>query len=388
METVFINGRFLTRPITGVERVAIELIRAMGEQADDQGVLFHDGQEFRLEIVVPHGDIHQAYHPLPKNIALKAMGPASGPFARGHLWEQFSLVHCARSGYLLSLANSAPAFASNQSLFVHDAAVYEVPDAYSNNYRRFYKTLYWILSLRETPLLVNSHFSRKRVAKFLDAEQALIDVVSVGADTFKSGLRDYQIMEQLKLVPNAYLLAVSSLQSNKNVAGVTKAISQMGKKAPKVIMVGSTRHPSFKELDLESNPNFIHIGRVSDAQLATLYSNAAGLVYPSLYEGFGLPPLEAIVSGTIPLVSKRASMPEVCGPHALYCDPLDSASIAEGMGRLIAMGIEERAQRIRELQRHAAQYTWQAGARKVIEHVSRQLAMRSFGDELNAEESI
>jgi glycosyltransferase involved in cell wall biosynthesis len=84
-------------------------------------------------------------------------------------------------------------------------------------------------------------------------------------------------------------------------------------------------------------PAFVkHVGYVNDGELRALYEGAACFVYPSLYEGFGLPALEAMACGCPVIVSAAASLPEVCGDAALYCDPLDPESIARQIRRLMS----------------------------------------------------
>ena len=106
------------------------------------------------------------------------------------------------------------------------------------------------------------------------------------------------------------------------------------------------------------------LGYLPDNLLPALYRRALALVYPSLYEGFGLPPLEAMAAGCPVLVSNVTAMPEVCGNAALYCDPFDVDSIAAQMRRL-AEDAELRAWLAAAGPSHAALYTWSAAAEQV-----------------------
>jgi glycosyltransferase involved in cell wall biosynthesis len=106
-------------------------------------------------------------------------------------------------------------------------------------------------------------------------------------------------------------------------------------------------------------------GRVTDAELRALYENAECFVYPSFYEGFGLPPLEAMTCGCPVVVSRAASLPEVCGEAAVYCDPGNPADI----GRALDQVLEDSELRSELRQRgvdRAAQFTWSHSGRALL----------------------
>jgi glycosyltransferase involved in cell wall biosynthesis len=106
-------------------------------------------------------------------------------------------------------------------------------------------------------------------------------------------------------------------------------------------------------------------GYVTEAELHALYRHAACFVYPSLYEGFGLPPLEAMACGCPTIVSRMASLPEVCGDAALYCDPSEPADIARRIGEVMesqTLGQELRRRGFEQ----AARFRWADGARAVL----------------------
>jgi glycosyltransferase involved in cell wall biosynthesis len=109
-------------------------------------------------------------------------------------------------------------------------------------------------------------------------------------------------------------------------------------------------------------------GYVSDAELRALYENAACFVYPSFYEGFGLPPLEAMTCGCPVVVSRAASLPEVCGDAAVYCDPCDPADIARAMERVLGNPAAQEDLRRRSLER-ARTFSWKQTACAVLGHL-------------------
>jgi glycosyltransferase involved in cell wall biosynthesis len=107
-------------------------------------------------------------------------------------------------------------------------------------------------------------------------------------------------------------------------------------------------------------------GYVSDAELRALYENAACFVFPSFYEGFGLPPLEAMCCGCPVVVSRRASLPEVCGDAALYIEPDDPATLAAALARVLDSR-ELRSELAAAGRARAARWTWAAAGRQFRE---------------------
>ncbi len=108
------------------------------------------------------------------------------------------------------------------------------------------------------------------------------------------------------------------------------------------------------------------LGYMPESTLAVLYRLASVFVFPSLYEGFGLPPLEAMASGTPVVTSNVSSMPEVAGGAAFLVDPYDSTSIAEGLTRVLTDDALRRDLSVRGLAR-AKQFSWERSARRVRE---------------------
>lgn len=104
----------------------------------------------------------------------------------------------------------------------------------------------------------------------------------------------------------------------------------------------------------------------TDEDAAILAANAEAFLFPSLWEGFGIPLLEAMTAGTLVVTSDISSMPEVCGPHALYCDPYDVRSIGERILQCLAMDAKERRERISAAQQHSSKFTWRKTAEALL----------------------
>ncbi len=173
------------------------------------------------------------------------------------------------------------------------------------------------------------------------------------------------------------VLHVGSEHPRKNVAGLYRAFAQVRKEAL-LVRVGTPRHPQRAALDglarsLGIANRVIGIDRVAEPDMPLLYGTADGLVLPSLYEGFGLPPLEAMACGTPVAVSKAASLPEVVGDAGLYFDPANDAAIASAIERILSEPPLREDLRAHGLHR-AREFPWERTAQGVLASYARALA--------------
>ena len=364
--TVWVNGRFLSRKVTGVERVAREILRALDEHfLDAQASCVHKGLRLHFKIAYPGGIAADAPQTLGR-IPIVPVGKLSG-----HGWEQFSLSTWAADDWLLNLCNTGPLLRKRQSIFFHDAQVFAIPQNFDWKFRLWYRLLLRASGRCAAGLLTNSNFSRDELCKFTGIDKEKFTVLHLGADHMPrlNPALPAEVLEQLPQQP--FLLAVSSASPNKNFGAVMQAIRILGDKAPPCVFVGQTYSKVFSGLDLDAS-RVTELGYVSDETLAALYGRALCLAYPSFYEGFGLPPLEAMTYGTPVIVSKASSLPEVCADAALYCDPSNPQTLADAIGRL---------QSDDSLQRHlnqlgkarAAAFTWKSTANKMLDALSNTL---------------
>jgi len=169
-----------------------------------------------------------------------------------------------------------------------------------------------------------------------------------------------------------YLLFVGNVEPRKNLVALIDAYGRMRKgipRAPRLVIAGSAGwkneaiHEAARTSPVAADIRFL--GHVPDADLPRLVNGAVAFVYPSLYEGFGLPPLEAMACGTPVITSNRSSLPEVVGDAALVVDPDDRAALADAMARVVSDAALREDLRARGLAR-ARGYTWDETARRTI----------------------
>lgn len=349
----YLNGAFLAKRATGVERTAgcvlAAIDRALGP-SDGRFTLLHPPD------VVPPRLVRVRAHPV---------GPAALP---RHAWEQGVLPRAARDGLLVSLAGSAPAFAARQVATLHDAAVFDVPQAYTRAFGAWYRWLFRRLARRAEAVLTVSEFSRAALSRATGVAADRFVVVRNGADHLHDVATDETVLARLGPSPGHVLLAVGSANPTKNLRALVRAFAALGARDDATLaIVGGGNAQVFADGAAPADPpRVLRLGTLPDARLKALYANARALVFPSTYEGFGLPPLEAMACGCPVVAARAASLPEVCGDAALYVDPRSDASIADAMRRVL--DDDALCARLREagLER-ASGFTWDAAAARVLE---------------------
>ena len=347
---VLINARFLTQATTGVQRYAIEVVKAWDAMLAS-GEL--DKKTVNFELVAPRGALPDLKL---RNIPVRQLGRF-----RGIAWEQLDLPAYAAGSMLINLCNSAPLLKRKQTVTIHDASVFGFPQAYSFRFRTWYKFLHTVLGMTAQRILTDSRFAQAELIKYCRIPEHRIRMVHLGSDHMNAIPVDEGIISRNGLNKVKFVLAVSSMSPHKNFQAIVNAIPLM-KNDSQIVIAGGLNPRVFNQSAAPLPASVMQLGYVSDAELRALYEHATCFVYPSFYEGFGLPPLEAMACACPVIVSNAASLPEVCGDAALYCNPHDAADIAEKIDRLMSDQALRDALRIKALAR-ARQFTWAACAR-------------------------
>jgi glycosyltransferase involved in cell wall biosynthesis len=323
-----VNGKFTAQRLTGVQRVAYELMRAVRSvqaPADE------------IEIAVPNNAVASAS-------PIDRIRPV--PWLKGDLWEQIALPLATRGELLLSLCNSGPVFKRRHVVMVHDMAVYDTPHTFSWTFRTWYRIKFAML-MRHAPILLTvSAFSKARICALLGVDESRVRVVRPGVDHFARVVSERAIIERLGLAGVKYCVIVGSLDPRKNLARVLAAVERLGHlRDVKFVVVGGANSRVFASAGAAEgasasatprpNAQIVRAGYVSDGELKALYEHAACLAFPSLYEGFGLPPLEAMFCGCPAIVSRHPALAEACGDAAMPCDAESIDDIAEKIERML-----------------------------------------------------
>lgn len=325
---LLINARFLTQPVTGTQRYARELTKEIVKTLGPD----------RIRLVAPEG--------APPEFAGVLVGRC-GSHLKGHPWEQFVLPWAVKqfgADILWCPGNCGPLLVRNQVVTIHDAEVFTVPDGLNPRFVRWYRFLLPSLARRGLRILTDSQFSKSELVKYLKLAEEKVTVIYLGVDGRFTPQPQQKItsLKQRYNLPARYVLALASRTPHKNFRRVLEAWSIIASK-PALNNIGlavaggltRTLRADPALATLLNRPLVYDLGYVPDEDLPALYSGAAVLVYPSLYEGFGLPPLEAMACGTPVVVSNVASLPEVVGDAGVYVDSYDVDDIARGIYQVL-----------------------------------------------------
>ena len=209
------------------------------------------------------------------------------------------------------------AAARHQIVVVHDATVLALPNNFSPRFRAAYKFLIPRLCKRSDLVVTVSEFSRREIGKWYGADVAAMPVCFEGGDHITAVAADKTVIDRLGLKGRKFFLGVGVDSANKNVKTVVKAFQQAKLEGAVLVLTGAKDPKVFGHLNIAGGDGVRTVGFVSDAELRALYEHALALVFPSYYEGFGLPPLEAMTCGCPVIISEQPALMEVCGDAAL-----------------------------------------------------------------------
>lgn len=366
MRRIVVNGRFLAQPLTGVQRYGVETLAALDRLLGRQPQLL-EGTAWQLALPRDAVDL-----PMLEHFEIQLL-----PLLTGHAWEQVSLAAFARGAYLVNASYSAPLLKRRQAITVHDAGVRAQPQTYTRSYRWFNGLVMALLAPRVDTLFTLSQFSADELrARYALAREDIV-IARSGWEHARRGpppTDDAAVLQRHGLTPGGYLFAVGSLKANKNFALIPRALQRLHDRLRLPIAVAGARDTRvFRAAESPAARDTLRLlGYVPDAELYALYRHAAWFIFPSLYEGFGLPPLEAMANGCPVLAARAASIPEIYGDAVVYFDPHDPASLAERLQVVTADDDAARALRERCRTRAAArlaQYTWEANAQILLDRL-------------------
>jgi glycosyltransferase involved in cell wall biosynthesis len=356
MTRVCFNGRFLGRPVTGVERFAGETIRAIDALCAEENPATA-GLEF--EIIRPKGaEAREGFAHVPERTV--------GTWA-GHLWEQIDLPRHLGDGILVNLCNSAPFFGTQSVTCVHDANVFLIPESYSLAFRTAYRAMLPLVIRRSSRWITVSAYSATQLARLGISNRAPNAIVANGVEHI-GRLQPRRSRLAATDLPRRFVLALGSRSRNKNLDLLIEISADLQAAGVSIVLAGAANCKIFGGSDAKERPNVIELGRVTDEDIAYLYSSALCFAFPSLYEGFGIPAIEAMACGCPVIAANTSALPEVLGDAALFCSPTDPRAWRSAILRLAADAdlCNELALRGRAC---ASRYSWRAAALRLLDVV-------------------
>jgi len=270
---------------------------------------------------------------------------------------------------------------------IHDMAYFLYPDKFVGTYRLYLK--FWVpLSIRiADKIITDSICSKKDIVRLLKIPESKVEVVYLGKDSSFRPIKDTGLLEKYKKnnnLPDNFMLYVGTLEPRKNITGLLKAYRIFKNNHPvleyDLIIAGekgwmySEIFSLVEELDLKDNIKFL--GYIYDDDLPLLYNSSRLFVYPSLYEGFGLPPLEAMACGIPVITSNTSSLPEIVSGAGIMVNPQDANALAEAMCRVLTDKKQYQTMVENGLKR-AEEFSWKNTADKTIDIYQKVLKKRN-----------
>ena len=381
---VGINARFLQCPGTGSGQHLIHLLEALARRGDEnEYVLLGPGPRARLEDPTGVSDLVARFQ------AARPSTPAAERLQR-LLWEQVRMARVARREDVDVL--HSPYFAAPLRLpcptvvTIHDVITLILPEYRDRLMNRAYTAVVSRAARKAHAIIAVSECSKRDIARALDVPAERIHVIGNAIDSTFHPVEDDEeraaVQARLGL-PDHYVLAGLGFDSRKNLLRVVEAYARLSPPTraafPLVIagrahMVGHPLYPDPRPsiAALGVGDNVTLCGEVLEADKPALYSGATLFVWPSLYEGFGVPVLEAMACGAPVLTSDSSSLPEVTGDAARLVDPSDVEQIATALAELLSDEATRKELRARGLKR-AAGFSWDRVAEQTV-NVYREVA--------------
>ena len=287
---IVVNGRFLSRRVTGVERYG-------------RGILSVIGSRSRVE-----------------ETRLNGIG--------GHAWEQFILpAKLNPKSMLWSPANTGPLSVRNQALTIHDLSPLEHPEWFRASFATWYRLLLPLLTKHVRIIFTPSEYMKKKIIKRFGVDNVTVAPNGVDTSVFHPDTRQtsYEIAGK-------YILFVGSIQPRKNLAGLIAAWHEIKDEFKDIyLVIAGDVGRVFRTEQFFEDKQIRFLSRIPDADLPGLYAGAELFVLPSLDEGFGVPVLEAMACGTPVLVSNAGALAEVAGDAAVIFDVANPAELTASL---------------------------------------------------------
>jgi glycosyltransferase involved in cell wall biosynthesis len=353
---VAINARVLAKPEpAGVSRYTRRLLAALADRDDNIDYLVFGVDELPPELR-DQSDVENADETPPT--------PA-GP--RVQFWEQVTLPRTLRHhdvDLLHSTAGFSPLLTDVSTvLTVHDISPITHPEWFSRGYATLYRVLTPLTLKRTDHVVTISSFSKSEIERAYPWTTGSVSAVHNGLTPIPED--DVDPIDGLDA--DRYLLFVGSLNPRKNVVRLLDAYERYRRRveAPVPLVLAGSQRDVFAAVDRPPIDGVHALGFVPDAQRNWLYHNATALLFPSLYEGFGLPIVEAMDCETPVLTSNVGAMAEVAGDAAVLVDPTDVDAIATGIER-IATDDSLRETLADAGRRRVAEFTWESTAAEMV----------------------
>lgn len=345
---VIIDARMVDEHLHGIARYTYEIIKGVSKENDINIKLLINNREISNKIFGEFNNIEY--------IIMKSKFLSIG--------EQIELPWIINK-YKKDTIFHSPSFVSSplikipMVMTIHDLNHLEFPQYYSPFHKYYYKYIVKTSALKCKKILTDSKFSKGEILKWLKFDESNVKVTYCGVGEkfriIKDEIELERVQKKYKL-PNKFVLYVGNLRPHKNVESLVEAMKSIDNIR---LVINGKANESLKQIidkyTLKERIQFI--GYIDEEDLPVIYNLATVFVFPSLYEGFGLPPLEAMACGCPVVTSNVSSLPEVVGSLAITVDPKDKEKIANSIQLLLSNKVMRENMSI-EASQYSKRFTW------------------------------
>ncbi len=287
------------------------------------------------------------------------------------LRDKLSILHCP--------VNVVPLAAPCRTIVtIHDLGFMRYPERYRTAKRRYLQTMTNFSAHRAAHIITDAESGRQEIIELLGVKPEKVTAIPLGVDARFQPLEPVQIEQfrREKNLPARFVLYMGTLEPRKNIPLLLKGFARLKKEQPQAVegvelILGGAKGWMYeeifrlvRELDLEAITHFP--GYVNEEELPLWYNSAECFVYPSVYEGFGLPPLEAMACGCPVITSNTSSLPEVVGAAGLTVGPQDEIGLSAALAQLLTSSTERSIRRELGIVQ-ARKFSWEETARRTLE---------------------
>ncbi len=343
MVKIIINGKFMSQNITGVQRYAREILLELDK-------IISSNMQIILAVNSEAKDI-----PKYENIKVVQVGKL-----KGSLWEQICLplYVIKNKAKCVNLCNMMPILTPH-IVVIHDINFKVNPKFYSKKFSLWYRLAFCLSIKRINKIITVSEFSKKEIIKNYGIKSDRITVIPNAWQHFQRIEFDENALSKYDLEKKKYYFAMSSMAPNKNF----KWIAAAAKNNPNKIFAvsGSINKKVFGNIfdfDIPSNLKFL--GYVSDEEAKTLMRDCKAFLFPTFYEGFGIPPLEALSVDAKVVVSDASCMREIFGDSVFYVDPHEYNADLNNF----------KQPKSSDIKKTLSKYSWKSSSEKLMKSIS------------------
>jgi len=256
---------------------------------------------------------------------------------------------------------------------VHDLAFHHFPNFFSWRTNLWYKVINPKKEIKESnKIIAVSNFTKQDLIKTYKIDSKKIDVIyeAINKEFGRSNSINKEKIRKRYNLPQKYFLFLSTIEPRKNIKLLIRAYLKFSKKNKNIkLVIAGKRNPKiFSKEDIRKTKNIIFTGFIEEQDKCSIYKMAEAFIYPSLFEGFGLPILEAMRCNTPTITSNTSSIPEVAGNSAILIDPTKESELIKAMNIIINKKTKEKLKK--ESQKQIKKFSWEKTARETIRTIS------------------